>query len=245
MIGPSLLAALVWLPRTTAGAEAAHDLGLDGDLRGTITLAVDLQLVRGAGWRLDIFTQARTVVRENTSTETKVRISPQHIAYPVGARLRFPLEGAAEWGLFAYHQSEHDIDTDDARLNDETVSFEVYGAEYVLPRLRVGGGLYYDRGSRLDGSRQKLPFDYYLLGGTVSGWLPFFGPTYGAGSLTAIALLEEPWVHVAGHVDAGWRLEGDAGEWRAFLRFQRISDYRYLGDSPRHLLLIGTSLGTL
>ncbi len=233
----------MWLPRVQAGAEAAHDLGLDHDLRGTLTLALDVAVVQGEGWRLDVYTGARTVVRENRADETVVRISPQHITYPVGARVRWPAGADAEWGLFAFHASSHDIDTDDAILNDETTAFEIYGAEYVWPRLRLSGGLYYDRGSRLDGARQTLPFNYYVAGVGAEGWLPLYGPTYGAGKINMIALLEDPWVHGSGQVDAGWRLAGEGGEWRIFARFQRVQDYRYLGDAAHHMLLLGTSLG--
>jgi len=55
----------------------------------------------GGGGHLDIFTAVRTTVRENRADETVVRISPQQVAFPVGARLRSPLAAGREWRTFA------------------------------------------------------------------------------------------------------------------------------------------------
>lgn len=243
----ALLLALSLLPQVQADAEVAHYPGL-GPLRGTIRVGVDLQVVRGDGWHFDIWTAARSFVRKNRENESPVRISPLQIWYPVGARFRFDLGGDREWGVFAFHQSNHDIDSADAQQARETVAYEVYGAEYWQPHLHVHGGLYYDRGTRLSGRPQTLPFDYYLAGATVEGDWPITPRWYTAGQLTLIGHLNEAHapahLNVAGHLDVGAWWQGDGGVIRTFLRAQRVEDYQRLGDDPVHMLLIGVGIGS-
>lgn len=246
---PILLAAWVWVPRVDAMGEVGYDLATDDGLRASIRLGLEVALVEGADWQLQIFTEARTFVRENDRRhETLFRISPEQIHYPVGARLRFDLGDGFGWGLVAFHQSNHDVDSTDERLARETLAYEIYGAEWSSPWGRLWGGLFYDRGTRLDGTRQSLPFDYYLGGLIAESERPVWGPLYAGGRLALVAHRNAD--HAPAHLDldgwldAGWRLDGPGGVWRVFARFQRIENYRYLGDTPRHLLLLGTALGT-
>lgn len=248
----SALLAISILPRIDAGAEVAHGVGFEQSLRGTIELHLDMVLINAASWHLDLFTSSRTFVRSNTAQESPVRISPQQINYPVGLRLRFPnLAADTEWGLFAMHQSNHDIDESDPEQNRETLSYEQYGVEMESPRLLLSAGVYYDRGTRLDGAPQTLPFEYYLAGVAAEGdWpIPDAGPLYLAGGLNLVAHRGEAhspsFLNVSGHADLGGVWHGEAGDWRAFIRLQRIEDYQYLGDTPRHLLLVGTALGRM
>ena len=241
------LLALSLLPRVDAAAEIGHFVGL-GRLRGTIRLSLDLEVVRGETFAVSIYTDALSFVRRNEGIESPVRISPQQIWYPVGARIRWDLPGDRAWGLFAFHQSNHDVDTDDARLNNETVSFEVYGAEYVMPRLRLWAGLYYDRGTRLDGRPQTLPFDYYLGGLSAAGELPLGPRWYLAGALNPVfhrnGSHQIPHLNLPGQLEAGLRFAGEGGMLRVFVRGQRVEDYQHLGDTPEHLLLLGLGLGS-
>lgn len=240
------LTALSLLPRVDAAAEVTHDFGLS-PLRGTIELRLDLEVVRAADWQVEIFTAARTFVRHNSATESPVRISPRQVHYPVGARLRWPLADDRSFAIFAFHQSNHDVDTNNPILNEETISYEIYGAEYRWPRLRVHGGLYYDRGTRLSGRPQTLPFDYYLCGATVEGWHPIGRLGYTAGRLTAVAHRNGDhapgYLNLDGQVDGGLRWQGATGAMRVFLRGLRVEDYRFLGDL-RHALLIGFAMGS-
>ncbi len=241
--------ALSLLTRFDAGAEAAQELGLDDELRMTIGLDLDLRLLSYEGTHLDIFTGVETWVRSNVGNESKVRISPQQVQYPVGARIRFDLDLPGwEWGVFALHRSHHDVDLTDEAMNRETVAYEVYGAELVGPGWRVGGGLYYDRGTRLDGFKQKLPFDYYLAGVRGELDVPLLWRWYAAGALELVGHLEgehdPPHLNVSGHLDTGLYYREGAGRARAFVRFQRVEDYQHLADEPRHLLLFGLRLGT-
>ena len=244
-----LLAALSWLPRLDTAAEVAHDLGLDEGLRATIQLEVAMDVVEGDGWRLHLMSAARTWVRENRRNETFARISPEHINYPVGARLRFDGADGWGWGLLAQHQSNHDIDTHDAAQIRETVSYEIYGLELFGPVGRIYGGLYYDRGTRLDGTQQVWPFDYYLAGVNVEGEWPRDGRWYLGGRLSLVGHRggehAPPYLNLDGHLDWGARWTGEQGRLRAFLRLARVEDYRFLGDTPRHLALVGVRLGSL
>lgn len=240
------LTALSLLPRVDAAAEIAHDFGLS-PLRGTIELSLDLTVVRAPTWQLEIFTGVRTFVRHNADSESPVRISPRQVHYPVGARVRWPLAAGRSWALVAFHQSNHDVDITDPILNEETISYEIYGAEYRWPQVRVLGGLYYDRGTRLSGTPQTLPFDYYLFGAAVDGWLPLGKRAYGAGRVELIAHRNADhaprYLNVGGHLDGGARWQGEGGEMRVFLRAQRIEDYRFLGD-VRHALFVGFGIGS-
>lgn len=250
-----LLAALAWMPRVDAAGEVAYEIGLDAQMRATIRLMLDLDVVEGDGWRLGIFHETRTFVRSNDRRfETLFRISPEQIHYPVGARLRFDLDAAGTgWGLVAFHQSNHDVDSFDELQARETVAFELYGAEYFAPWGLVWGGLLYDRGTRIDDDgqslfRQGLPFDYYLAGVIAEAEADVWRSAYVGGRLALFGHLGEdhapPHLNIDGWLDAGWRVEGRGGVWRFFARFQRIEDYQQLGDSPRHLLMLGTALGS-
>lgn len=241
----SLLLALSLLPRVDAGAEIAHFVGF-GPLRGTIQLDLDIEVLRAERWQLSIFTATRSFVRRNTDTESPVRISPQQIWYPVGLRLHWPQGQGRSFGLFAMHQSNHDIDNNDAPLNLETISYEVYGVEYLWPWLRVAGGLYYDRGTRLTGVRQLWPFDYYLAGLQVEGHYTFNDLFYMAGAVHAVfhrgAAHAIPYLNLPAHLDLGLRWTGEGGQARLFMRGQRVEDYLHLQDEPLHLFLLGLAL---
>ena len=240
----TVLAALVWFPQFGASVEVGHDLGLEPDLKGSITFDLSLGVVKSQGWQLEIRAGNKTYVRENRRNETMFRISPQQIHYPVGARLRFPMkESGQEWALFVRHQSNHDIDTNDAVLNRETISFEVYGVQFLGPHYTLEAGLYYDRGTRLDETQQNWPFNYFLGGARAQfEWSPnrdwyagFDGRLIGhRNESTAI-----PYVDVGGYIDVGWQFWGKNGRARTFIRAERLNNYQYLGDTPRHLLLLG------
>ena len=244
-----LLAALVWLPRIDAAAEVAHDVGLDPSLRGIIQLDLEVDAVAGDGWRLCLYTSTRSWVRSNRRDETFARISPEHINYPVGAILRFPRKDGFGWGLLAHHQSNHDVDVTDAILNRETVSYEIYGAELYGPLGRIYGGLYYDRGTRLDGTQQVWPFDYYLAGINVEGEWPTAADWSLSGRLSLVGHRNGDHapghLNIDGHLEAGRNWTGDGGRFRAFARLARVEDYQYLGDAARHLALFGVRLGSL
>jgi len=247
VLASALTAALAVLPRIDAAAEVAHDFGLDPDLRGTLRLAFDARALAGDGWHFDIFTEVRSTVRENRGRESPVRVSPQQIGYPVGGRLRFPLGGEREWGLFAFHRSNHDVDEGDPELLTETIAYEVYGADWVLPPLRLAAGVYYDRGTTRAQKRQTLPFDYYLFGVRAEADVPLGERAFTGGVFEAIAQRNAghapAYVNLQGHLDVGALWRGSAGAWRVFLRFERIEDYRFLGDDPHHLLMLGTAIG--
>lgn len=240
------LTALSLLPRVDAFAEIAHDFGLS-PLRGTIEVGVDLTVVQAPTWQLEIFTSGRTFVRHNSGSESPVRISPRQVHYPVGARLRWPLADGRSWALVASHQSNHDVDVTDPILNEETVSYEIYGAEYRWPQVRIVGGLYYDRGTRLSGDPQTLPFDYYLFGAAVDALVPLGRLGFGAGRVEVVAHRNRDhaprYLNVGGRLDGGLRWQGEGGAMRLFLRAQRIEDYRFLGD-VRHALLLGFGMGS-
>ena len=75
-----------------------------------------------------------------------------------------------------------------------------------------------------------------------------FDPAYTAARLEVIthrdADHDPAYVSFDGHLDLGARWQGEQGTLRVFLRGQRIENYRFLGDEPRHLLLIGTGLAS-
>lgn len=242
-----LVLSLTFLPRVDGGAEVAHDVGLDDELRATIAVQVTVDFLRGQDWTLQLYFAPLTWVRSNRSDESFARISPQHINYPVGARLRWDLGDDRAWGLYAFHRSDHGIDVSDEVANRETLAFEVYGAEYLRPHLWVRGGIYYDRGTDLAGEAQTLPFQYYLFGATVAGDLPIADWAYAGGELNVVVHRNEdhdvPYVNLAGYVDAGAKFAGEAADWRVFLRFERVEDYQFQGDDPRYLLLLGTGFG--
>jgi len=244
-----LLATLVWLPRVDAAAEVAHDMGLDDELRATIQLEFEVEAVTGDDWSLTLYTATRTWVRENRRNETFARISPQHINYPVGAALRFHRGDGWGWGLMAHHQSNHDVDVSDETLNRETVSYEIYGGEFFGPMGRIYGGLYYDRGTRLDGTQQVWPFDYYLTGINFEGEWPRASPWSMAGHLSLVGHRngkhDPPHLNIDGHLDLGANWYGSGGRFRAFVRVARVEDYQYLGDDVRHLALLGVRFSSL
>lgn len=204
---------------------------------------------------LDIHAAIRAYIRSNNDTEGVMRISPQQVHFPVGARLRFPVERDLEWGLFAFHQSNHDVDESDALQNAETVAYEIYGADLAAPGWRVAAGIYYDRGTRIESEdppridRQTLPFDYYLAGVQGEWAQPLHDPLYGAGRLELVGHLggdhSPPHLNIAGEAEVGVFFAGDAGAWRVFLRFERVEDYQKLEDDPRHMALLGVGLGPL
>ena len=146
-------------------------------------------------------------------------------------------------GLVVFHQSNHDIDTNDVALNRETISFEVYGVEWARRDILVQLGLYYDRGTRLDGTLQNWPFNYYLAGTTMAGEWPLGNRWFGGGQITVIAHRNKstpiPHTTIGGHVEGGLRLTGDTGILRVFLRYTRLTDYPFLGASPQHMISVG------
>jgi hypothetical protein len=242
------LLALSLLPRVDADVEVGHYVGL-GHLRGTIRLGLDVEVLRAPRWHLDIWTATQSFVRTNHRNESPVRISPQQVWYPVGIRLRFPLgDAGAQWGIFASHQSNHDIDSYDLPQARETVAYEIYGAELVLPWLHLHGGLYYDRGTRISGDPQTLPFDYYLAGVTAEGAWPLGSHLYTASTLNLVGHRDSgtdiPYLNLAGHLDVGSRWQGARGVARVFVRGQRVEAYQQLGDAPEYLLLLGVGLGS-
>jgi len=242
------LASLVFIPDVAAGVQIAHDLGVDGRIRGSIDMAADVKVVQCDGWHADFFLGARTWVRQNIpGLETIFRVSPDQVHYPVGGRLRFELSGGSEWGLFVAHQSNHDIDSVDPVLARETISYEVYGADWVTRHLGVSAGVLVDRGTTRSGTWQE-PFDYYIAQASVRGSTRLDGPAYAAAVLDVAAHADgehdPPWLNLAGHAEVGLVRPGPAGTLRLFLRLQRLEDYRWLGDPARHLLLLGVGLGS-
>ena len=222
-----LLAALIWFPGFDARLAAAHDLGVEEHLRGAIELNIDIKLLRDPRWRLDLFSGIETFVRSNRRQEGLVRISPEQLRFPVGIRMRFPLEGTREWGLFARHQSNHDIDSIDAALAKETISYEVYGVDWKTTEFKAEAGVYYDRGTRLSGKHQVWPFDYYL-GGIGLSLNKSLSPRF---YMTARTLFvahrnahhDIPYTNVDGHIEAGYQVFGLRGRWRTLSASRRCS----------------------
>ncbi len=241
----SIILLLSFLPRLSPSAEIAHDLGANKDLRGSIKLSIDLSLFETSAWGLELYTQTISFVRENRAEESPVRISPQQIHYPVGARLSLPQGKGRSLFLFAHHQSNHDIDTEESALIVETLSYEWYGLGYQFPGAELRLGFLYDRGTRLSGRHQLLPFDHYYAG--LSGaWERRFEAWF----LRLEALLiihakddQKPsWLNLDGSADLGYLFQGERGCWRLFLRLQRLEDYQHLSDDPEHMLLLGSSI---
>ncbi|MFN3201158.1 MAG: hypothetical protein ACE366_22350 [Bradymonadia bacterium] len=240
------------MPRLTTFAEAAHTVALSDDIRGVVATGIDAQVLRGPRWSLEIFTTFRSYVRYNREGEGVVRISPRQIHFPVGARVRFPIDAETlaaskySWGLQAFHQSNHDIDENDPVLNRETISYEVYGVTWWSPHLKALAGVYYDRGTTRAGKHQTLPFDYYLAGAQLDGWYPLSARIYGRMAFEGIVHTNGE--RAPGHLnvnittDLGLRWPGASGEIRTFLRGQRLEDYRFLGDTSQHMLMVGLTL---
>jgi hypothetical protein len=241
-----ILMTLLWFPYVGGGAEVAHDLGLNSDLRGTINVNFEAEVLDAGSWSLEVHTGLQSYVRENRSNETHFRISPEQIHYPVGARIRYDVDRRTAWALIARHQSNHDIDTNDPALNRETIAFEVYGAQLLGDGYLLETGLYYDRGTRLGGRKQYWPFDYYLAGLRTQFEWPRIGAWYTALEATTVFHRNEatpvPHVSLGGHGDIGWRFNGQNGQFRAFARGQRIMDYQSLGDAPHHVIMLGFSV---
>ncbi len=246
MVMIPLLATLIWFPGFSADVSTGHDVGVEKYLRGTVAMNVDLKLVQGQRWRLDLFTGTESFIRSNRQNESPVRISPEHIRFPVGLRVRFPSQDGFEWGIFARHQSNHDMDSVNPNLARETIAYEVYGVDWKWPRLLIGLGVYYDRGTRLDGRHQTWPFDYYL-GGLMFKAEPVLTPSFYL--LTQGEFVghrngrhDIPHLNIEGHAELGYQVFGLRGRWRTGLRFRRIEDYQFLGDDPRYVLMIHTEL---
>ncbi len=259
----AVLISFALLPRVDASGEIALDLGTEDDLRGTIQFAVDLDLFAGNSlflthrpWRFSIAAQAQSFVRENRRKEESAwRISPDQIHYPVMGAFRFEIADLdenrpLELGIFAAHQSNHDIDSKDAFLAHETLSYELYGLE-ALQTLHRGFGrlfaaLHIDRGTRLDQHLQD-PFDfgYFALGfeGSYTIWRGFYA------ALDLFCLrhrADENWPRnwdLDGTFDLGWRFNGTDGFAKLFLRGAREEAYQYVGDEPVLWLLAGVELG--
>lgn len=245
MLHPAL-AALTLMPAAEAHVEAGHDLGVDERLRGRVLLQVAPTVVAGETWHFRIQAGLETWFRENLVDESPVRLSPQQIRYPVSGHLRFDLPDAQTWGLFVAHQSNHDVDTTDELLNRETVSFEVYGAEWQGPDFTLWGGMLYDRGTTREMFRQSWPFEYAFAALHGDGRLPLYGPLDASGALTVAVHrngdTEIPHVRLDAAADLGATFFGAAGALRPFLRLQRLEDYRYLADPPRYVLMFGLAI---
>ena len=241
-----VLTALTLLPTGHAQVEAGHDLGLDERLRGRVFLMVAPTVVAGDGWNFAIRAGLETWFRENAFDESPVRLSPQQIRYPVSGHLRFDLPDAQSWGLFVAHQSNHDVDTTDERLNRETVSFEVYGAEWSGRDFNLWGGMLYDRGTTLSMFRQSWPFEYAFAVVHGDARLALYGPLDTSGAVTLAVhrngSTDLPHLRLEAAVDVGATFFGDAGAMRPFLRLQRLEDYQHLADGPREVLMLGLAL---
>ena len=255
---PRAFAALTLLPTTDAHVEAGHDLGVDHHLRGRVFLQVAPVLFAGDGYWFRLDAGLETWFRENNRhRETVVRLSPEQIRYPVSGHLMFTAsdaDGRWNWGVFALHQSNHDVDTIDPVLTVETVAYEVYGAE--LERRPPSGerdfhawaGMVYDRGTTLELKRQSWPFEHSIGGVHFDGRMGLWGPIDTGGDLTVVAhrsrRSEIPHVRLDAALDAGASFTGAAGVLRPFLRAQRLEDYQYLTDAPRYVLMLGLAIET-
>ena len=80
-----MLAAWLFFSVFNSSMEAAHDVGVNDQLRGTIILEVQSTAVETKTWSLDLLVSMKSVVRHNRRNETAFRISPEHIHYPVAA----------------------------------------------------------------------------------------------------------------------------------------------------------------
>ncbi len=232
------------LTRLDAWAGAAHDLGLDEDFRGALDLGVDVDAWQADGWTLELGTEVETLVRENRIDESVVRVSPRRVVYGAIARIRL----GDRWSLFVLHRSQHDVDSDDAAVNRETISYEIYGVQWRKDLLRIAGGVYYDRGTTVDGRAQTLPFDHYLAGVRADGLLPIAGPMYAAASLEVVAHRDAahlPLGHVntGGSVELGVRVRGPGAELRVGLGVRRVEDPLHLKQPALHMLLLTARAG--
>lgn len=253
-LAPALWAALTALrilPTADARAEAGHDLGLDDHLRGRVLVEVSPVVLAGEGCWFRINTAVETWFRSNRGNESPVRLSPEQIRYPVSGHLRFGIEGspAWSWGLFAAHQSNHDVDVTDERLVVETVSHEIYGAE-LLERegqdLHLWAGLVYDRGTTLAWHRQSWPFEHGIAGLHADGRLPLADWMDAGADVTAVvhrsAASQIPHLRLDAAVELSTPFPGAAGVVRPFLRLARVEDYQHLLDTPRTVALLGLSV---
>ena len=236
------------MPAVEASVEAGHDLGLDSQVRGLVEFRVRPTVVSGDDWRLMVDAGLVTWFRENRADETVVRLSPEQVGYPVAARLRFRTRDDGEWGLFAFHRSNHDVDVPDPLLVRETIAYEVYGAEW-LPTfwpLRIGGGLYWDRGTTRALERQSLPFRHMLAGVEVEARWPLH-PHLELGTRNELIALRAQ-DHEPAYLDLDLTLEvsapfrGELGQVRPWLRLRRIENYQWLEQPARTVLMLGLTL---
>ena len=246
----ALFTLLVWFPHLSGTVEIGQDLGLDDALRGTITLQLETVAIQQPSWQLEVYIRHDTFIRSNRANETPFRISPEQIYYPLGVRIKMPIpKTSRSWAVFARHQSNHDIDSNDAELNRETISFETYGAQLITPKSLVELSLYYDRGTRVDGRQQVWPLDYFLAGGRYGAEIALTHRVYASTRLEFVGHTNEgtqiPNLDISGYGELGFQTVGRTGRNRFFLRAQRINNYRFLGDTPRHLLLLGLGIDGL
>ena len=122
----------------------------------------------------------------------------------------------------------------------------MYGVQWLWETYAVDVGMYYDRGTRLDGRKQYWPFDYFLAGTRAQGRYPLWSAWYAAYDASMVAHRNQntpmPYIDLSGHLDVGWTLSGEKGHLNTFMRLERLSNYQYLGDTPAHLLLIGLEI---
>ena len=242
-----MLATLLLFTAFTSSMEAAHDVGVNHAVRGTIALKVQSTAIEQTAWTVDLMVSMESIVRENRRNETAFRISPEHINYPVAIRWRQKQpDSAYDWAVIARHQSNHDIDVIDASLVRETISYEVYGVQWLFDAHAIEFGVYYDRGTRLNGRKQYWPFDYFLAGARIQGRLDVSEGAYLAYDTEWVAhrnsSTELPHLDISGHVDLGWSLPGQRGQMNAFLRTARLTNYQFLGDTPEHAVMLGMEI---
>ena len=244
-----VLAALIWFPDFSGSASVAHELGMDARLRGQFSLSAQIGIAQKPQWHLGIFIDQLTYVRPNRGYETAFRISPEQIHFPVGATLSFPMEHHHHtWGLLVMHQSNHDVDSIDAALARETLSFEYYAVFIDLEKIKFDVGVYYDRGTRLSGRKQIWPFDYLLAGTNLFfEWLW----TKNASSRVQLQVVAHrnprtsiPFVDVGHAIDVGWQWVGKRANSRFSMSYERINNYQFLGDQPLNIVLLGLTIAS-
>ena len=244
----AVLASVNWLTDISARAGASYELGLDEQLRGGYELGVDVELASVKKWTLNVYVDHVTWVRSNNKNETAFRISPEQIYFPVGLKLQYDF-GAYQLALVAHHQSNHDIDSTDPQLARETLAYEYYGLEWLRGATQASFGLLYDRGTRLDGTQQNWPFDYFLLGARLKTDI-----TYGDQWMSRLHLVynlhrnrnaDIARTDLGGTIDIGWHFDGKAARNRYWLGLTRLNNYQYLGDAPRNLILFGVDMESL